>query len=321
MMPSAPLVSVLIPCFNAEDYVVEAIASALAQTIADIEVIVVDDASTDGSRDMIERAALEDSRVRPHFLARNGGPSAARNHGIAAARGEWIAILDADDLFEPTRLARLLEVAAERAADVVGDNLTIRSLDGSRPDYPAFDYLQPGRTFPVDRAFFFSHIWEGEGRYPLGLLKPMLRRDFLIRHRLSYDTRFRLGEDFRLYLDCVLAGARFYLVGDAHYLYRHHAGSLSHVGGASFVRLAEMCDEIVERRGGELDNFAIDRLRHRRDGYLRLARRLDVLELRALRRAGDLRGFTARLIRDPPIGLELVRSSLAWRLGQRRGAS
>jgi glycosyltransferase involved in cell wall biosynthesis len=102
---SAPLVSVVIPVYNGLPYLLDAMASARAQTYRETEVVVVDDGSTDGSGDAA--AALDGVRVARQA---NRGVAAARNAGIAASRGEVIAFLDADDLAAPERVA--LQVAA-----------------------------------------------------------------------------------------------------------------------------------------------------------------------------------------------------------------
>jgi glycosyltransferase involved in cell wall biosynthesis len=110
-------VSVVMPLFNAEDHVVEAAESILAQTLTDLELIVVDDASTDGSWQRISALAEADPRVRLFRCSVNRGPYWARNLGWLHARGAFIANQDADDLSEPERLAA--QVAAMNASDAV----------------------------------------------------------------------------------------------------------------------------------------------------------------------------------------------------------
>src|SRR4051794_28277766 len=95
--PQTLLVSTIIPVFNGEALIGEAIESALRQTYPNIEVIVVDDGSTDRTLEVIQALAASDSRIRVIQQA-NGGVARARNRAIAAARGEFIAPLDADDL-------------------------------------------------------------------------------------------------------------------------------------------------------------------------------------------------------------------------------
>jgi glycosyltransferase involved in cell wall biosynthesis len=114
--PGSPSVSVVIPAFDAARYVREAIRSVLAQTHAPLEVIVVDDGSSDTTASVATRFA---SPVRVVRRA-HGGIGAARNTGIAEARGEFIALLDADDLWEHDKLARQLEVfAGDPSLDIV----------------------------------------------------------------------------------------------------------------------------------------------------------------------------------------------------------
>ena len=107
---SAPLVSVVIPAYNAAGFVRRAVDSVLAQTFADFELLVVDDGSTDGTREVL---AGYGDRLR--VLAQpNGGPAAARNQGLHHAQGEYVAFLDADDHWLPQKLSRQLQLMSTR---------------------------------------------------------------------------------------------------------------------------------------------------------------------------------------------------------------
>ena len=104
-MTDQRLVSVIIPMFNAEMFIKETIASVNAQTYSNVEIVVVDDGSTDDSYGLVEQAALE-SRFPITLLTQvNSGVSASRNRGVAVSKGDSIAFLDADDLWAPTKLA------------------------------------------------------------------------------------------------------------------------------------------------------------------------------------------------------------------------
>lgn len=98
--PCGPLVSIIIPCYNAERWVAAAIESALGQTYPNIEVVAIDDGSTDGSLEVIKQF---DRKIK-WLSTLNRGPSAARNVGLKVAKGEWIQFLDADDLLHPDKL-------------------------------------------------------------------------------------------------------------------------------------------------------------------------------------------------------------------------
>ena len=103
-----PLVSIILPVHNGEPYISGTLESALTQTYRNTEVIIVDDGSQDGTRAIVEARALQDSRVRV-IGQTNRGVAAARNRALAAAKGEFIAPLDADDVWDPTKLARQVD--------------------------------------------------------------------------------------------------------------------------------------------------------------------------------------------------------------------
>lgn len=103
-----PKVSVVIAAFNCNDFIKETVESVLSQTLQDFEIIIVDDYSTDGTRDALRD--LKDARIKLIFSAKNSGPSEARNEGMRRALGEYIAILDHDDKWMPTKLERQIEL-------------------------------------------------------------------------------------------------------------------------------------------------------------------------------------------------------------------
>jgi glycosyltransferase involved in cell wall biosynthesis len=116
---SPPAVSVITPVWNAAATLAAAVASVEAQSVADWEMLVVDDGSTDGSRALAADLARRDARIRPLGLPGNRGPAAARNAGIGAARGRFLAFLDADDLWHPEKLAVQLGYMAREGAPFV----------------------------------------------------------------------------------------------------------------------------------------------------------------------------------------------------------
>jgi len=102
---NSPLVSIVIPLFNAKDYIAETIESVLKQSYKNIELIVVDDCSTDGSYELVEDFSKRDSRVKLIRLEQNfGGPAKPRNIGVKNSKGDYIAFLDADDIWEEEKL-------------------------------------------------------------------------------------------------------------------------------------------------------------------------------------------------------------------------
>jgi glycosyltransferase involved in cell wall biosynthesis len=115
--PEDSLVTIVIPAYNGERFLGATLTSALAQTYDPVEVIVVDDGSTDGTATLVEAIAASDNRVR-FFQTQNFGAAKARNFGISKARGKLIAPLDADDLWHPEKIARQVKLMRESPAAV-----------------------------------------------------------------------------------------------------------------------------------------------------------------------------------------------------------
>ena len=122
-LPTLPLISVVMANFNGAPHLATAVQSVLAQSHQNLELILVDDASTDLSPSVIAELAHTDARIRTIVLDHNGGPGHARNAALEQARGEWVAIVDADDQIHPERFERLLHVARTAGADIVADDL------------------------------------------------------------------------------------------------------------------------------------------------------------------------------------------------------
>jgi succinoglycan biosynthesis protein ExoO len=211
-------VSVIIPAFESRPFISRAIDSALGQSLSELEVLVVDDASSDGTADFLQTEYRDTPRVRVLRLSENGGPARARNIGIDAAKGEWIAVLDADDAWHESRLSRLLLHSSE--ADAVLDNLV--GYDGETG--VTMGSLFP--IFPEGPLTLASLLAPGvsHSQFNFGYLKPILRRDFLINRSVRYDEALRTSEDLLLYLTLILEGARTRMIDEALYLYTMPTG-------------------------------------------------------------------------------------------------
>lgn len=141
MTNNLPLVSILIPAYNAARTIIEAVDSALNQTHPAIEVIIIDDGSSDDTPKLIRQRYETDSRVK--FITQtNGGPASARNHALRLARGEWVQFLDSDDRLHPQKITQSLARAAQidGAAVVYGPAHIIDQAGNPAPDwdFPAF---------------------------------------------------------------------------------------------------------------------------------------------------------------------------------------
>lgn len=113
---SAPVISIIIPVYNASPYVEQCVRSVLAQTLQELEIIAVNDGSTDGSDVILDKLAAKDTRLKVFHLV-NNGVSAARNFGLQQAKGSYIGFCDADDWMEPTMLEELYHALTTQACD------------------------------------------------------------------------------------------------------------------------------------------------------------------------------------------------------------
>ncbi|GLQ09294.1 hypothetical protein GCM10007913_12260 [Devosia yakushimensis] len=217
-----PTVSVIMANYRGGATIARALESVLSQTMGDLEIIVADDASPDDSVAVVSAIMAQDNRVRLIASAQNGGPARTRNLALAEAKGQWIAIVDSDDIVHPERLERLLAAAGQFHADIVADDLLHFHEDGSPPTL-----LLAGHDTPFAVT---AETWVTagmDGKMPaLGYLKPLIRAQAL--GALRYDESLRIGEDYDLLLRTLLAGARMWIVPEPWYLYRRHSGSISH---------------------------------------------------------------------------------------------
>lgn len=246
----APRVSVVIPAYNAADSLAATVASAQAQSLRDIEILIVDDASGDGTLELAQALAAGDPRIRVIAAGENRGPAGARNLGFAAAAGAWIALLDADDAFEPRRLECLVQVAEACGADLLADNLLLEGEDGRvEPMLAAAETAESERVSAAD--FLLGNLPDPERpRKSYGFLKPIFRREFLAAQGLRYDEELRFAEDFAFYLDCLGAGGRFFLLRQPLYRYRLRGDSLTARHSIEDLQRLQRVDQRLLRRDG-----------------------------------------------------------------------
>jgi succinoglycan biosynthesis protein ExoO len=259
----APVVSLVMANYNGARHLAEAVASAQRQTLADWELILVDDASTDDSLAVAVALAQADPRIKVLAQARNRGPAAARNRALAAARGAWIAVVDSDDVMLPDRLERLLARAEAEGAQIVADDQMVCSADLSG-GAPLIGKATARRLANVDLKTFIdsSRLYS---RLPdLGFLKPMIRADFIARSGARYDEALRIGEDFHFVLALLAAGARLSLEPEPLYLYCKHTASISHRFKPEVLAAILAADERV--RAGLADPAAARAMTRRIEG-------------------------------------------------------
>ena len=286
MASEACRVSVLIPAFNSAATLRRAVQSALTQDLRDLEVVIIDDGSRDETGHVARRLARDDPRLRVMTLARNHGKSFAMNTGVATARGQWIAVLDADDWYTPDRLSVLLSRAQQHDVHLVADNQFFYDEAATQMVGTAFPEHEGDRA--LDKAAFISGSDPYAG-FNFGMLKPVIRADYIRSTGLHYREKAKCFEDFLYMTEFFASGGRCWLVARPMYYWSQAFGSISRrwteTGGGQwrydFLSANAANDEVMRalRLTGESELAAL--LEQRIRAFQRLHRLQEISRLRA----------------------------------------
>ncbi len=221
--------SVIIPAYNAEKYIQRSVVSALSQSLKELEVIVVDDGSTDKTYSILSQLARRDPRLRLIRHARNRGAPCARNTALEVAQGEWVAFLDADDWMDEERLERLIMLAKRWKADMIADDVYLIApsqyeavIERKRADHihtlfnKRFKKTLPRFIAPDE---FIKGNMPGPRNLRLGLIKPIFRHSFIRKNSLRWNEKVLVSQDMVFYLDCLIHNAKLLLIPEADYYY------------------------------------------------------------------------------------------------------
>jgi succinoglycan biosynthesis protein ExoO len=237
-----PYVSVIIPAYNAADFIADAYRSIVAQTIDDWEIIFVNDGSDDDTFSVVQSFAVADPRVKVINLQSNAGPAHARNAGILIAAGDWIAVLDADDRYSSDRLEVMIGAAERTGADIVLDNQFIVDPISKRVVFLAFE--PPQEDFALLTFTDFLHNTQSDTFFDFGYLKPVIRRGWLIANEIKYQEQLRLGEDLMLLFECYARDAKVTLVSTPHYYYNFQYSHASQTESPT-TRTESTCEPLL----------------------------------------------------------------------------
>ena len=217
MKSAEDLISVIIPVYNVKPYLRMCADSVFSQTFRNLEIIFVDDGSTDGSGELCDELAAEDSRVRVIHQA-NGGLSAARNTGIDASTGAYLYFLDSDDAISPVTIVHLWTACVRTKADAaVGDFIRF-----SEEAVPEERRKFTSQAFGTEEALRRMLMNEGFGHQAWGKL---FRRGLWEKYRYPKGL---LYEDYAVIYDVMMGAEKVAAVTDALYFYRMQAGSIMH---------------------------------------------------------------------------------------------
>lgn len=307
-----PTVSFVIANYNGQAYLEEAVRSALRQVGVTVEVIVVDDQSSDDSVALVHQLQQGEDRLHLLQTPRNLGPGGARNLGLRQARGEWIAVLDSDDFVHPLRSQRLMAEAERCSADLVADNLMVFAQDNPKGARLFLDAARDRGPTWIDLEHYLRHTRMRSRTPNLGFLKPMFRRAFLAEYGLCYDERLRIAEDDRFVIACLAAGGRYRLVPQPFYFYRKHQQSISHRLRPEHARAMELVSAELLAGSGAWSARARRALRLRHRDLRRSSAHAAMVEAIKRRQAGDF----GRAFRHAPGGFLLFHEAVTARLGR-----
>jgi glycosyltransferase involved in cell wall biosynthesis len=211
-----PKVSVIMACHNAAPFINLAIDSVINQTFYDLELIIVDDASSDDSLSIMKKASNKDSRIKIVSLASNIGAAAARNIAIKKAKGEWLAILDADDIFLINKIESQLGLLTRRNSNAV--------LIGSN----SFEIDEKGNRLSLQRYYFRSKTVK-KNLVQLKRFPPhssLMYKTNVVQSLGGFNPRCYRSEDYDLWLRLLRYGG-FLLDSNPLVEYRHHGSNIS----------------------------------------------------------------------------------------------
>lgn len=301
-----PDVTFVIAAYNAETFLARAVQSALGQRDVSVEVVVVDDCSSDGTVELARSFPPE--TVKVVALDKNRGPGGARNAGLEAASGRWIAVLDADDTVQPDRLARMIRRAEAAGAQIAVDNLdVIREEPGTRETMFARSHFES--VGEITLADFIAANILFEGTFNYGYMKPIFERRFIEEHRLRYDEKLRIGEDYIFLASALAKGGRCVAEPEPGYDYHIRDGSISRVLEQHHVKAMFEAD-IAFLRAHHLDEAARAAQARRTRSLEKAASFLALVQ--HLKDRAPLKAFGTAL-RDP-VALKHLRMPIAARL-------
>lgn len=247
-------VSIIVPVYNVEAYLRRCLDSVMSQTLHDIEVIIVDDGSPDGSPAICDAYAASDSRVKV-IHKQNAGLGLARNSGIEIATGEYIAFLDSDDYLEPTALHRLYSLAKDNSLDIIRaarNEFTVEGKFSHTVEGSSLEIHEGEETMRHVALCYFSQP-NGADDDALNLegsaWGALYHRDIFFRHGIRFvSERELVSEDFIFNYEAALVSHRIGKIRDTLWHYRLNPKSLTKTPRTDCLERAIAYSEYLEKR-------------------------------------------------------------------------
>lgn len=247
------LVNIVIPVYNIESYIGNCLNSLINQTYSNIEIICIDDGSSDGSAGIIKAMAAKDARIK-YFFQENSGVSAARNFGLHKATGDYITFVDGDDYLHNRAIELFVDCALKTGADMVfADYVETSSLD----------HAMPTLSEPVYKEFSFT----GQSIEREDLLKPVWAK--LIKSSVAKSQQFNreyyICEDVNYTVKLINESKNIYFINEGLYYYYIRAASamrstFSMKRFSAVYAYSDLCDFLKDTRYSAILGFALRNL-------------------------------------------------------------
>lgn len=259
MKMNEPLISIIVPVFNVEKYILECVESIIRQGYKNIQIILVDDGSTDKSGELCDQCALQDIRIEV-IHQQNKGLVLARKSGLEKAKGDYIGFVDGDDYIAPEMYGALLKKIVEYDADFVHSGFVQegKKILNFRPGVIGFNSRKDREKFIQQEVFSFPN-----GISP-SIWSKLFKAEFIRECYSRVPNNAQYGEDLINLCICLERCGKFVLLGEAYYYYRHREDSLTNEIGEKSIRnlfryYANICD-VIRRYDGyeELEHIVVN---------------------------------------------------------------
>ena len=262
------MISIIVPVYNTVNYLEECVTSILNQIETDIEVLLIDDCSSDGSSELLDQLALRDGRLKVIHKDVNSGVSDSRNTGLKMARGEYIGFVDSDDWIEPDMYSNLLHWIEFAHADIAfgGYNRIMeKEIAQVKP------MAQSGTVVDVENALKYCMPQRGAGRYDMFIVDKLYRKEALIINEniWLFDKAYSYGEDVLWFMNVLLNSTKIVFWSGCGYNYRitREGNTWSTMKNATSIKYCDSALEtnrqivkLLQERKSESENNANQRV-------------------------------------------------------------
>jgi len=238
-----PKISIIVPVYNTAPFLCQCLDSVCSQTLKDIEIICIDDCSTDGSSQILESYAEKDSRIRYIQQKANSGPGAARNVGLSIASGQYIGFVDSDDWIDENYFESLYSVAEARGADIVYNANIVKEMpESSEP------LIWLGSPHVTENGFFISKEISANYTNP-SMFAHLFRRPFLASIKCTCPVEYNIGEDIFFHIVSSMHADSIYAFAGPTYHYRKNKKSITNTISPFNVNTVRFYRDIVNYFG------------------------------------------------------------------------